>query len=136
DESFRGVDGGPVGRLGDGGVGDVTQQGQIGGLGGVFLIIRLSRQGLHGSPRAAEYVQEVANGDRGGEQVEDAPLGGAAELGWVKLLPAVREVAADLGEKGAIARQQVVLVLPQQGQGRLQVKILGHCFLDHPVYLG
>ena len=132
----RGLDLGPVGGLGDGGIDDIPQQGEIGGHGGVVLIVHLGRQVLDGAALAAEHVQHVGDRDRRGVEVEDAAGRSRAELGRGKSLPGGGEAAVELGEEDPIARLQVFLALAQTGQGRLQVVILGHGFLDHRVQLG
>ena len=61
---------GLIGRLGDSGIDDIAQEGDIGGLGGVALVINLGGQVLDGPALTAEDVQDIAGTDLGGVEGE------------------------------------------------------------------
>ena len=66
-----------IGRLGDGGINDIAQQGNIGGLGGVALVINLGGQVFDVPALAAKDVQGIAGTDLGG--IEGEGIAGSAE---------------------------------------------------------
>ncbi len=125
-----GVDLGLIGRLGDGGIDDIAQQGDVGGLGGVALVINLGGQVFDVPALAAEDVQGIAGSDLGGIEGEGIAGSAEAELDRGKFFPGYTQTEIGLGEKDAIAGPEEFPALPEAGLGRGQIAVLGHRLFD------